>query len=188
VRSNRRTGQYLLIDRVWFFRYHNDNFLPSPLSKANQEPGAFWFAFGGTYMPLFATNASVKSTGNQADDFDHNFAWFLLGMALLCLLYTICAFRMNLCLFIILFTFFVAFGCLSASDFSASQSSSASKVFLKAGGVWALIGCLVGWYVLTSNLFEEVDFPVSLPLGDLSTCLGKITGASRHKPVTQCGA
>lgn len=38
----------------------------------------------------------------------------------------------------------------------------------KAGGAFAFVTCIFGWYILIAIILEIVDFPLSLPVGDLS--------------------
>lgn len=59
--------------------------------------------------------------------------------------------------------------CLSASYFaygSGHQASGDQFQYAGAGLLFAL--SLVGWYEFTSLVLDSVDFPIALPLGDLS--------------------
>lgn len=40
---------------------------------------------------------------------------------------------------------------------------------LQVGGGFAFAAAMFGWYQLLGLMFEVVDFPIKLPVGDLST-------------------
>lgn len=138
--------------------------------------GGFWFTFGGTLTPYYAAISSYTITtadGTVKPDpagFYDSFAFFLIFMGLLCLIYMVCALRTNICLVTILMFFVLAFGFLSASYFyAAAGHATISGTMTVGGGACAFAASMVAWYLWTSMLFEAVDFPVSLPVGDLST-------------------
>ena len=77
--------------------------------------------------------------------------------------------RINVILVFILFTFVLAFPCLTVSYRSAAVGETdRSNAFRKAGGAFAFSGSLAAWYLFTSLCFDSVDFPIQLPVGDLS--------------------
>lgn len=41
----------------------------------------------------------------------------------------------------------------------------------QGGGASTFVTCMAGWYLLTAILLASVDFPVQLPVGDLSTMI-----------------
>ncbi|KAK3701885.1 hypothetical protein LTR37_015196 [Vermiconidia calcicola] len=83
--------------------------------------GSFWIAFSLTLMPYtgayasFATDPAEPATGLETPDFNASWAFFLLFMGVLCLVYSICALRTNLILFLLLFLLVPAFCCLAAA-------------------------------------------------------------------------
>ncbi|EME38819.1 hypothetical protein DOTSEDRAFT_66810 [Dothistroma septosporum NZE10] len=127
--------------------------------------GGYWMSFGATLTPFFnAVNAYSDPAG-----FYRSFAFFLVFMALLCLLYTIAALRTNICLVVILLCFTVTFPCLTASYFYAANGMmTLAKTTRIAGAAFAFVASMVGWYLWFSLVLESVDFPISLPVGDLS--------------------
>lgn len=93
-------------------------------------------------------------------------------MAVLCFIYMICALRTNLVFVVIQFLFVITFSFLPASFWYAANGFPARAKNLQiAGGAFGFAGSCVGWYLLASLLFEAVDFPWVLPVGDLSTKL-----------------
>jgi hypothetical protein len=74
-------------------------------------------------------------------------------------------------------------GCLSASFFALAQGSAGLAVKYQHVGAGLLLAVtFIGWYMLTSMLLLSVDFPIILPLGDLSTV---IRGRSETKPISK---
>ena len=68
--------------------------------------GGFWFTFGATLVPwynaygAYATDPTNLATGQNATFFA-SFAYFLVAMDMLCLVYTIAAIRTNVAFFLI---------------------------------------------------------------------------------------
>jgi succinate-acetate transporter protein len=90
--------------------------------------------------------------------------FFLVMMGALCLVYSICALRTNLVLFLILFLLVPTFGCLTAAYFfTAMGNVTAAAPCVLAGGALAFVICLLGWYIFTAILLAAVDFPLNLP-------------------------
>ena len=134
--------------------------------------GGFWLSFGGTLTPFYA---AVSAYGDEPASFYNSFVYFLIFMGLLCLFYLICAFRTNVCLVLILLNFVLAFGFLSAAYWYAADGHSEKSIsMLEGGGATAFVASCVAWYLWLTMLLESVDFPIQLPVGDLSTViLGK---------------
>ncbi len=92
--------------------------------------GAFWLAFGSTLQPFYnaygayVTDPTVaaqsmgqpgNSAGLATPAFNASFAFFLLFMGLICLIFLICSLRTNVVFFIIFLTLVGAFGCLAGA-------------------------------------------------------------------------
>jgi uncharacterized protein len=67
---------------------------------------------------------------------------------------------------------------------ATSIASKASKLQL-AGGVFGFLTCMAGWYIFLVLMLASVDFPIQLPLGDLSTI---IKGASEKVSAKNAGS
>jgi uncharacterized protein len=135
--------------------------------------GAFWFTFGGTLTPFYA---AVTSYGDDTAAFYDSFAYFLIFMGLLCLMYLICALRTNMCLVIILFNFVLAFGFLTTSYFYAADGRAAiAHSCPVGGGAIAFAASCVAWYLWSTMLLEAGDFSfnyrlvISAPSSRVST-------------------
>ncbi|KAM0325823.1 hypothetical protein ACHAQA_007125 [Verticillium albo-atrum] len=140
---------------------------------------AFWFTFGATLNPSFAAFASYAppdatsvAEGLQTRGFNASFGFFLLTMMLLCLVYLICSLRTNIVFFIIFLTLVLAFGLLTgaywalAADY-AGNAAFANKLIV-GGGACAFVTCLAGWWIFVAILLAVLEFPVQIPVGDLS--------------------
>ncbi|KAI4119319.1 MAG: hypothetical protein LQ345_000756 [Seirophora villosa] len=161
--------------------------------------GAFWLAFGATLVPWFnaygayvtdpvAAAANMGNPGNPAGleipAFNSSFAFFLIFMGLICLVFLLCSLRTNLVFVTIFFTLVCAFGCLAGAYFNlalyhANEANMAAATraarCLVAGGAFAFITSLAGWYLFLAIMLASLDFPLQVPVGDLSTL---IRGAS----------
>lgn len=81
----------------------------------------------------------------------------------------IAALRTNICLVLILFCFVITFPLLAASYFLAADGNlDTSKSCRIVGGGFAFAASLIAWYLWFSMILESVDFPLYLPVGDLS--------------------
>ncbi|CAK1361529.1 Protein alcS [Cercospora beticola] len=128
--------------------------------------GGFWGAFGATLTPFFNV---INGYNDDSPAFYRSFAMFLMWMAVLCLLYAIAAIRTNICLVAILLCFVVTFPCLTASYFYAADGLVAlSNTTRIAGGYFSFIASIIAWYLWFSMVLESVDFPIALPVGDLT--------------------
>ncbi|KAG8672059.1 hypothetical protein FPOAC2_05430 [Fusarium poae] len=150
--------------------------------------GGFWIAFGATIVPGSGAYSTYSTTGNAADglkepSFYSTFALFLVAMAILCAVYSIASIRTNVCLFTVLVLLIPCFSCLAASFFAVAQGNASRALQYQHVGAGILFAVIViGWYMLTSMLLLSVDFPVVLPLGDLSTI---IRGRTEAKPISK---
>ncbi|KAF2217511.1 hypothetical protein CERZMDRAFT_31663 [Cercospora zeae-maydis SCOH1-5] len=148
--------------------------------------GAFWFSFGGTLQPFYGAWAAfaedpvaAPQTGLTNPAFFNAYAFFLLFMGLLCLIYLVCSIRTNLIFFLIFLPLPPTFGCLAASFWYTGMGNVAfAQTLQQVGGAMAFVVCLLGWYLFTALMLASVDAPFSLPVFDLST---RIKGASDRK-------
>ncbi|KAG8528426.1 uncharacterized protein KY384_007344 [Bacidia gigantensis] len=154
--------------------------------------GAFWGAFGMTLVPFFnaygayvtdpaMAEPQMGNPGNplglQTPAFNASFAFFLLFMGLICFLFLILSLRTNGVFFMIFLSLVGAFSCLAAAYWNlalvyenAMNASAATKAanLTVAGGAFAFVTCMCGWYLLLAIMLGSLDFPFSLPVGDLS--------------------
>ncbi|KAJ5134975.1 hypothetical protein N7526_006340 [Penicillium atrosanguineum] len=158
--------------------------------------GGFWFAFAATMIPSFNAAAPYSpSTTNTAAGlasssfmntygiFEHlpsNFyataltlemtilAFLFLTMAILMLIFMICATRTNIVYTLIFLTLFLVFILLTSAYWKLSEGDSiAGNSCVKGAGASLFVASLLGFYLLTVQLFEAMAFPFHLPVGDL---------------------
>ncbi|OQE14105.1 hypothetical protein PENSTE_c039G04297 [Penicillium steckii] len=137
--------------------------------------GAFCLAFGASMTPAFNAAApyspSTTNTlaGLHSPGFVNTFAFFFLFMALLMLIYTICATRTNLIYVCIFTSLILVFSLLAAAYWQLGQENEVLGNRLTVGAGAALfLATMLGFYLLTAMLLDSVGFPLSLPIGDLS--------------------
>jgi len=147
--------------------------------------GAFWLSFAATLQPFYgawgayATDPTNAASGLENPAFYASFAFFLLAMALLCLIYLICSIRTNIAFFIIFLTLTIAFGCLSGSYWQVANGNTAlAGTLQKTGGAFLFVTSASGWWIFLAQMLAAIDFPIQIPVGDLSTY---IKGASQRQ-------
>jgi len=93
-------------------------------------------------------------------------------MAVLSAIFLICSLKTNV-VFVIIFASLVGvFGALSGAYFllAADFAGNAATVgtFVKVGGMFGFVASLAGWWIFLSIMLSTMDFPVAIPVGDLS--------------------
>lgn len=88
----------------------------------------------------------------------------MIAMAMLCLVFLVCSIRTNLVFFLIFFTLVPAFGLLAAAflHLAKGRTHLAFKC-QEAGGAFAFVTSLLGWYIFFAIMLASVDFPFDLP-------------------------
>ncbi|KAJ3491419.1 hypothetical protein NLG97_g5592 [Lecanicillium saksenae] len=138
--------------------------------------GSFWLAFAITLTPFYnaegaftanATTAAEKAAGVAS--FQASLAFFLVFMGLVVFMYLICSLRTNVVFFCIFLFLDIAFFLLAGAYWkAASGDMQAFQKLEVATGAFIFIFCIFGWYLLFVQLLRSVDFPLDLPVGDLS--------------------
>ncbi|KAL3489185.1 GPR1/FUN34/yaaH family-domain-containing protein [Aspergillus germanicus] len=139
--------------------------------------GGFSFSFSATLQPAFnafgaySPDPSDPSKGMNPT-FYATFSFFLVAILLVLAVLGIASIRTNLCFFLLFCVFVPAVGCLSGSFFSLVHGNAALALQLQhvAAGL-LLAGCCIGFYIFLSLVLASVDFPLAIPLGDLSTII-----------------
>lgn len=137
--------------------------------------GAFWLGFAATLTPeynafgAYASDPNNIAEGLNTVGFRSGFAFFFISMGLMCFIYLICSLRTNICFFMIFFTLVFAFAFLSAAYLQANNGHVELATSLqKAGGAFAFVTCIFGWWIFAAIMLASLDFPFQLPVGDLS--------------------
>ena len=142
--------------------------------------GAFWLTFAATLTPYYNASVAYDPTHPAASSSDpvfaSTFAFFQVYMGVLCFVYMIVALRTNIIFVLIFLTLVAAFGCLARFFFSIGEGAPDVSMQHAAGGI-TFVTCLLGWYLFIVQLLAAVDFPLNLPVGDLSRF---IKGASER--------
>ena len=160
--------------------------------------GAFWLTLASTLTPYYYAYGSYAPAGSTSEaaglttvGFTASFAFFLLFMGVLCLIYLICSLRTNVVFVVIFFTLVIAFSLLAGSywqsanalaDLGAGGAPNAAKLALGhrlqvAGGACLFVTAMAGWWIFFAIMLAALDFPFQIPVGDLSTL---IKGASER--------
>ncbi|KAE8349875.1 GPR1/FUN34/yaaH family-domain-containing protein [Aspergillus coremiiformis] len=137
--------------------------------------GGFWFAFGATLTPAFNAaapySASTTNTieGLHSPEFLNTYAFLFITMAVLVIIYLICATRTNLVYVLIFAALTLVFVFLAAAYWRLADADAVVGNRLVVGAGAALfVASLLGFYLLVVQLLEALAFPVHLPVGDLS--------------------
>ena len=108
-------------------------------------------AYDATLTPFFNVVAGYE----EAASFYDAFAYFLLFIALLCVLYTIAALRIIICLVVILLYFSVTFPCLTASYFYAGVGKLGPSTTCRiVGTAFVFAASMVAWYLASRRPFD----------------------------------
>ncbi|PMD52940.1 uncharacterized protein K444DRAFT_647042 [Hyaloscypha bicolor E] len=126
--------------------------------------GAFWLSYAITLQPSYNAytayapdNSTSSSAGLASKGFNASFAFLLLFMAVLCLVFLICSLRTNI-VYVVVFTTQVAvFGLLTGMHFQ-----------LASAGVVMLVSTMAIWWIFFATMLEALDFPFQIPVGDIS--------------------
>ncbi|KAL2833592.1 GPR1/FUN34/yaaH family-domain-containing protein [Aspergillus pseudoustus] len=139
--------------------------------------GTFWLVQGATLMPFFATGTNYSPTGNslegqQTESYAASVAFYYVFLALLTFIYLICSIRTNICLFTALFLLVITFSLTAGSFFQLANGEAELAHRLQvAGGAFNFALCVPIWHIFLTQILEAVDFPIALPVGDLSTVI-----------------
>ncbi|KAI1007570.1 hypothetical protein K3495_g647 [Podosphaera aphanis] len=145
--------------------------------------GGFWLTLASTLQPFYNAssayappNAVSSQQGFATVGFTASFGFFQMFMAVLCLIYLICSLRTNICFVVIFLTLTIAYSLLAACYWELSEAIAGDlpKVQLGhrlqiAAGACLFITSLTGWYVFFALMLVSIDFPLQLPVGNLST-------------------
>ncbi|KAB8292522.1 hypothetical protein EYC80_008232 [Monilinia laxa] len=154
--------------------------------------GAFWLTFASTLQPFYYAYGSYAPTdGIPADGlttvgFNASFGFFIVFMAVLCLIFFVCSLRTNGVFVVVFLTLFLGFSLLTASywhkangigNTNAAELALADRLQIAAGAC-LFVTSIAGWWMFFSLMLTALDFPFQIPVCDLSTL---IKGASERQ-------
>ncbi|KAJ5684690.1 uncharacterized protein N7477_001035 [Penicillium maclennaniae] len=154
--------------------------------------GTFWIVQGTSMMPFFAVGTNYSPTGNSLEgmttaEYSATVGLYFVILAVITSVYLVCSIRTNVCLFLALFLLVITFSLTAATFFQAALGNAIQAARLQtAAGAFNFALCLPIWHIFIAQILDAVDFPISLPVGDLSTVvLGKSQKARRREVETQ---
>ncbi|KAF2206215.1 hypothetical protein CERZMDRAFT_115868 [Cercospora zeae-maydis SCOH1-5] len=137
--------------------------------------GAWFLGFGANFSPDFGAYLAYSPDPNNPrlgalqPGYLSGQAYWALLMAIFSFYITICCFRTNICLVVNFFCLFLIFTFAAASFWLSIDGKTATTHRMQlAAGYIGFVALIVDLYALLSLLFLTVDFPVQLPVGDLS--------------------
>jgi len=140
--------------------------------------GAFWLGFAATLQPFYNAYIAYETTpgdaasGLASEGFQSSFAFFLVFMGLLCLIYLVCALRTNIVFVVIFLSLVLAFSCLAGAYWYGAQGKlGPARRLTIAGGACAFVTSMAGWWIFFAIMLAALDFPFQIPVGDLSTLI-----------------
>ncbi|KAL1859317.1 hypothetical protein Plec18167_006729 [Paecilomyces lecythidis] len=141
--------------------------------------GGFWLSLATTLVPSYGAAAAFEPKDPTNPGFNSSFAFYYVFFGLLCFVYLICSLRTNFVFMVIFLTLSLGFLLLAGANFQLAEGNVAlaGRVQIASGAVF-FVSQLFGWYLMTAQLLISVDFPVVLPVGDLSRF---VRGASERK-------
>jgi uncharacterized protein len=148
--------------------------------------GAYWLTFAATLTPSFnafgAYTPDNTAAGITDPTFMASYAFFDLWMGALSFVYLICSLRTNAVYVMIFVTLCPMYCCLAGSYWQAAQGNQSAALMLQhGGGALAFVSCLLGWYLFLVLLLAAVDFPMNLPVGDLSRVIKGASETGRRR-------
>ncbi|KAJ5112208.1 hypothetical protein N7532_000253 [Penicillium argentinense] len=138
--------------------------------------GGFWLTYATAINPNsgasaeYSPNPHNPALGLSEPGFFATFGFFLVAMTLVIFFFAIASVRTNLVFFTVFLTLIPTVACLSAAFFALAHGDAATAATCEhVGGGLLLAVAFLGWYIFLSLLLLSVDFPIRLPMGDLST-------------------
>ena len=90
-------------------------------------------------------------------------------MGVLSFVFLVCSLKTNVCLVIVFLCYTLAFTILAGCDWAHAEGNVDLALKLQiGGGACCFVVAMACWYVFIVAMFASVDFPIRLPLGDLS--------------------
>lgn len=134
--------------------------------------GAFWLSFATLNSAFYGVQTAYGATaaeGSATVAYNSGLAFYLLFWGVLCFIYFIISLRTNVVFAIIFITVDMVFILLAAAYWQICNGNTAAAGKIQiAAGAFAFVCSMAGWYLLIVILLDSLDFPLVLPVGDLS--------------------
>jgi len=147
--------------------------------------GGFWTSYAILIQPTFRIAAgfapasitdntfagvTAAAAGAATPAYNAGIGLYFVTWAVVCFVYTIAATRTNVPFVIVFISLTCAFSCLADGHFAIGKGNIAHAAhILKVAGGFAFVTALAGFWIDISLIFASVNFPISIPIGDLST-------------------
>lgn len=103
-------------------------------------------------------------------------------MGLLSFIYLICALRTNLVFVAIFLGLLLTYAFLTASYWHLAMGNTAMAAKLQvAGGAFGFMATLAGWWIFFAQMLASVDFPLQIPVGDISHLIKPLSARTAAK-------
>ena len=105
-------------------------------------------------------------------------------MGLMSFIYLICALRTNLIFVAIFMGLLMTFVVLTGSYFQLAQGNIelANKLQV-AAGAFGFLAVMAGWWIFAAQMLQSVDWPIDLPVGDISHLI--MGGTERKRMIAE---
>ncbi|BFZ54116.1 hypothetical protein PYCC9005_001148 [Savitreella phatthalungensis] len=136
--------------------------------------GSFWVSFAILNSSFYGLQAAYSTTGSAAQGaesigYNSGFSFYLLFWGLMCTVYFVISLRTNVVFATIFLTVDMAFLLLAGTYWhTAAGNMDAAHKCTVAAGAFGFVCTMAGWYLLIVILLDSLDFPIVLPVGDLS--------------------
>ncbi|KAG4293502.1 hypothetical protein FPRO06_00087 [Fusarium proliferatum] len=136
--------------------------------------GGYWLTLGITIIPGSGAYGIYSTTESAVDVLDNpqfyaTFSFILVAMTILCALLTVASIRTNIVWFFMFVLLTTYFGCLAGSFFTFMEKPSSALLLQKVGAGFLFAATILGWYMWFALILLSVNFPISLPVGELSS-------------------
>ncbi|KAJ5333102.1 GPR1/FUN34/yaaH protein [Penicillium brevicompactum] len=118
----------------------------------------------------YSSSGTDTAAGLASESFMNTYAFLFITMAVLMVIFMICATRINVVYTLIFLSLLLVFLFLSAAYWQLGQANSiVGNRCVKGAGGSLFVASLLGFYLLIVQLFESIGFPCFLPVGDLAS-------------------
>jgi len=179
--STNATSSY--VGSTWFYFIGGIGLTVSGLLEwilGNTFPFVVFFSFGGFWLTFGAINdvpngaTAGYATGAEDPAFNQGIAFYLLFWGVYVFLLLLASLRTNIAFVCLFFVLDIAFFLLTAAYFNLGYgNASYANTLLIAGGAFAFLTCLCGWWILAALLFGATGLPLNVPVGDLTNFWAK---------------
>ncbi|KAL1979774.1 hypothetical protein VTN96DRAFT_5202 [Rasamsonia emersonii] len=131
--------------------------------------GGFFLSLAGTLTPSNGAAAAYEPSDPTNPGFHASFAFYFLFIGILTFFFFLASLRTNVAFVTILFTLTIGFEALAGAYWQLANGNVQLAHRLQiTGGSFTFVTIIAGWYLIFVQILAAVDFPLALPVGDLS--------------------